>query len=82
MSVSAVATWLVVLIDTGDGHGERFAAGGCRAIFFLDPFVDLSPEHRSVFREGESELYGLAADIYDGDFDIVVNDDGFADFPR
>src|SRR5208282_1499322 len=59
------------------GAGTR---GG--TVLFLDSVVDFAPQDRNGRREREAKLHGLAADLDNGEFDIVVYDDGFADLAR
>jgi hypothetical protein len=63
------------------GEVFHFDTGGF-AVFALNRLVDLLAVHRDRGRGGDSEADLVAADIDDGDFDIVADHDGFIALPR
>ena len=81
-SATAVTTRLVVISGFRHRHGESFTASCGGTVLFLDPFVYFASQDGCIFGKGKSELNRFATDIDDGYLDIIVDDDGFADFPR
>ena len=46
------------------------------------PFVDLPSIYSCISRSGDAETHAVAPDINDGNADLFINNDLFADFPR
>lgn len=70
IAVGFDARWGVSLATIARGGG----------FFRLNAFVDLAPVDTDVRWESQAQLDRLAANIDHGDFDVVVDNDRFADF--
>jgi len=59
---------------------NKVLADGCRTVFFLNAVIEFAAQDLNIFGEGEAKLHGFATHLNDGDFNIVINDNGVANF--